>query len=177
MCMCVCACYIPSLSLPHSVAPQSSDDLTVTVIPQSQWYFRGEELSLLATSRHADLRIEGWVHNGLMLQSTSRHVISAPGTDRSTLRIPTLESGDGGVYTVVARDAEGNEHRKSSIDIQLLCECLTPCTVSELHDDKSYQTARTVYMHISTFERNDRQVLFNLSTLMSFSCYEYVCDK
>ena len=163
--MCVCTCYIPSLYLPHSVAPQSSDDLTVTVIPQSQWYFRGEELSLLATSRHADLRIEGWVHNESVLQSTSRHVISAVGTGRSTLRIPTLESGDGGVYTVVARDAEGNEHRKSSNNIQLLCECLTLCTASGLHNDESHHTTCTIHMHTSTFECNDCQVLFDLSTL------------
>ena len=115
----------PSFLLPssHAVLSQSSSDLTVTVIAQSQWHFVGEELYLLATSSHPDLDIVAWEHEETVLQSSVHHVISTlAGGERSTLRIPSLSPGDGGTYTIVARDTGGNEHRKASQDLQLLCE-------------------------------------------------------
>jgi hypothetical protein len=108
-------------SLFTSVLSQSSSDLTVTVIAQSQWHFVGEELYLLATSSHPDLDIVAWEHEETVLQSSVHHVISTlAGGERSTLRIPSLSPGDGGTYTIVARDTGGNEHRKASQDLQLL---------------------------------------------------------
>ena len=79
----------------------------------------------MARSDHPELQIVGWTHGstaGLIVSSEAYTISTAVDGSNSRLRIASPIATDAGVYSVVARNSQGQEIRKDSKEVELLCE-------------------------------------------------------